>query len=79
MSIVHTQLTIHQFTEAVKNTSPYQREKAGGLRSLMTSRKNIERMFEYYRQACRFSIDYIRQNPNVPPRDLVMIAEILEK
>lgn len=79
MSITHTQLTTHQFTEAVKNTTPYVREKAGGLRSLMTSRKNIERMFEYYRQACRFSIDYIRQNPNISGRDLVMIAEILEK
>lgn len=77
--IQHTQLTIHQFTEAVKSTSPYVREKAGGLRSLMTSRKNIERMFEYYRQACRFSVDYIRQNPNISGRDLVMIAEILEK
>ena len=79
MSIIHTQLTIHQFTEAVKNTSPYLKEKAGGLRSLMTSRKNIDRMFEYYRQACRYDIAYIKQNPNVPPRDLVMITEILEK
>jgi len=79
MSITHSQLTIHQFTEAVKNTSPYLREKAGGLRSLMTSRKNIERMFEYYRQACRYDIAYIKQNPNISGRDLVMIAEILDK
>lgn len=76
--IQHTQLTVHQFTEAVKNTTPYLKEKAGGLRSLMTSKKNIDRMYEYYRQACRYSLQYIRQNPNVPSRDLLMIKEIIE-
>jgi len=74
MSIKHTQLTIHQFTEAVKNTSPYLKEKAGGLRNLMTSKKNIDRMYEYYRQSCRYTIEYIRQNPNISGRDILMIS-----
>ena len=77
--IQHTQLDIHQFTEAVKSTTPYTKEKAGGLRSLMTSRKNIERMFEYYRQACRYELQYLKQNPNISGRDILMISEILEK
>jgi len=79
MSITHTQLNTFQFTEAVKNTSPYTKEKAGGLRNLMTSKKNIERMYEYYRQSCRYGIEYLRQNPNIPGRDILMISEILEK
>lgn len=80
MSIKHTQLNTFQFTEAVKNTSPYLREKAGGLRALMTSKKNIDRMYIYYGQAHRHEtgIAYLKQNPNISPRDIVMIDEILK-
>jgi len=79
MSITHTQLNVHQFTEAVKNTTPYLKEKAGGLRSLMTSKKNVDRMYIYYQQACRYKIEYLRQNPNISGRDILMISEILDK
>jgi len=78
--IQHTQLNIHQFTEAVKNTTPYLKEKAGGLRSLMTAKKNIDRMYNYYGQAHRheMGIGYLKQNPNISGRDIVMIDEILK-
>jgi len=79
MPITHTQLNIFQFTEAVKNTTPYLKEKAGGLRNLMTSKKNVERMYIYYQQACRYSVDYLKQNPNISGRDILMINEILCK
>jgi len=77
--IQHTQLNVFQFTEAVKNTTPYLKEKAGGLRNLMTSKRNVERMYIYYQQACRYSIAYIKQNPNISGRDILMIEQILEK
>jgi len=77
--IQHTQLNIYQFTEAVKNTSPYLKEKAGGLRSLMISKKNIDRIYNYYGQAHRheMGIGYLKHNPNISGRDIVMIDEIL--
>jgi len=80
MSITHTMLNQFQFTEAVKNTTPYLKEKAGGLRSLMTSKKNIDRIYNYYGQAHRheMGIGYLKQNPNISGRDIVMIDEILK-
>ena len=79
MPITHTMLNQFQFTEAVKNTTPYLKEKAGGLRNLMTSKKNVERMYIYYAQAVRYGIAYIKQNPNISGRDVLMITEILNK
>jgi len=79
MPIVHTQLNVFQFTEAVKNTTPYLKEKAGGLRNLMTSKKNVERMYNYYGQAHRHidGVKYLKQNPNISQRDVKIIEEIL--
>jgi len=79
MSIVHTQLDIHQFTEAVKSTTPYVKEKAGGIRNIISSKRNIERMYNYYGQAHRHKdkILYLKQNPNISQRDVQIIDEIL--
>lgn len=77
--IKHSQLNVFQFTEAVKNTTPYLKEKAGGLRNLMTSKKNVERMYIYYGQAVRYGVDYLKQNPNISGRDILMITQIIEK
>jgi len=79
--ITHTQLNIYQFTEAVKNTTPYLKEKAGGLRNLMTSKKNVDRMYDYYGQACRHEMKvwYLKQNPNISQRDVLIIEQIMEK
>jgi len=79
--IQHTQLTIHQFTEAVKNTSPYLREKAGGIRNIISSKSNVDRMYNYYGQAHRHEdgIKYLKQNPNISQRDVKIIDEILCK
>lgn len=75
------QLNIHQFTESVKTTTPYLKEKAGGLRALMTSKKNVDRMYIYYGQAYRHpdKILYLKQNPNISQRDVKIIEEILNE
>ena len=78
--INHTQLNKIAFTEAVKLTTPYLNEKAGGIRSLMVSRQNIDKMYDYYGQAHRHSdkIEYLKQNPNISSRYVKIIDEILQ-
>ncbi len=78
--INHTQLNKIAFTEAVKLTTPYLNEKAGGIRNIITSCQNIDRMYEYYGQAHRHTdkIEYLKQNPNISSRYVKIIGEILE-
>jgi len=78
--IQHTQLNRPAFAEAVKLTTPYLNEKAGGIRNLMTSKLNIDRMYNYYGQAHRheLKIGYLKQNPNISGRDVKIIEEILQ-
>lgn len=75
------QLNIHQFTDSIKTTSPYLKEKAGGLRKLMTTKKNVDRMYIYYGQAYRHEtgIAYLKQNPNISQRDVKIIEEVLNE
>ena len=77
--IQHTQLNKIAFTEAVKNTQPYLKEKAGGIRNIITSKNSIEKMYDYYSQAHRheLGIGYLKQNPNCYSRDVKIIEEIL--
>ena len=77
--IMHIQLTKIAFTEAVKKTSPYLKEKAGGIRNIMTSLNSINKMYDYYGQAHRheMGIEYLKQNPNCYSRDVKIIEEIL--
>lgn len=79
--IQHTMLTEFLFEEAVKNTTPYLRETAGGIRKIIASKQNIKRMYNYYGQVCRHSmgIGYLKQNPNISQRDVKIIEEILNK
>lgn len=74
------QLNKIEFTEAVKRTTPYLKEKAEGIRKLIASKQNIDRMHEYYGQACRYEmgIDYLRQNPNICPRDIEIIRQVID-
>ena len=54
--IQHTQLNKIAFTEAVKNTQPYLKEKAVGIRNIITSKNSIEKMYDYYSQAHRHEL-----------------------
>ena len=39
--------------------------------------KNIVRLFDYYQQAKRYGIDYLKQNQQIFATDVAMIEEIL--
>lgn len=73
------QLNELQFEEAVKLTSPYLREKAGGIRKIIASKQNVKRMYIYYGQAYRHEdgVNYLKQNPNISQRDVKIIEEVL--
>jgi len=66
----------HQFTEALKHTPTYksfEKFKQG----LTLRRQNISRLFDYYQQAQRLGIEYLKQNPNLFSNDIKIIEEII--
>ena len=70
--IKHTQLTILDFQIAVKETETFKK-------GIVIKNKNIARLHDYYQQACRNGIDYLRQNPNIFGNEVNIIEEILNK
>lgn len=75
------QLNEIQFEEQVKLTTPYLREKAGGIRKIIASKQNVKRMYIYYVQAYRHEdgVKYLKQNPNISQRDVKIIEEVLNE
>ena len=70
--IKHTQLTILDFQIAVKETETFKK-------GIVIKNKNIARLHDYYQQACRNGIDYLRQNPNIFGNEVNIPEEILNK
>ena len=76
--IQHTKLTKADFANAIKETdtfATFPKFKKG----IVTAHKNIERLYDYYLQACRWGTAYIKQNPNIFISDFKIIEEIIEK
>jgi len=76
--IKHTTLTKSDFATAMKETETFAgfpKFKKG----IVTAHKNIERLYDYYLQACRYSIGYLKQNPNIFSNDVKMIEEVINK
>lgn len=76
--IQHTALTKSDFATAMKETETFAgfpKFKKG----IVTAHKNIERLYDYYLQACRYGIGYLKQNPNIFSSDVKMIEEIINK
>lgn len=76
--IKHTTLTKSDFATAIKETETFAgfpKFKKG----IVTAHKNIERLYDYYLQACRYGIGYLKQNPNIFANDVAMINEIINK
>lgn len=72
----HTQLTEIQFSEALKQTGTY-KGFPNFKQSIVTRRHNVLRLFNYYQQACRYSIDYLKQNQNITITDVALINDII--
>lgn len=77
--IQHTQLDLHSFKEAVKNTETFIKIGNTSIQKLYFNVRTLERLYENYRQGCRYGIDYLRQKPSLQSRDVRIIAEILAK
>ena len=77
--IEHTQLDIRSFKEAIKATDSFTRIANTAIQSLYFKNKTLEAMYENYRQALRYGIEYLKQKPMLQSRDVKIIDEILNK
>ena len=76
--INHTQLTKLDFASAMKETKTFAgfpKFKKG----IVVANKNIERLYDYYLQACRWGIECLKKNPNIFANDVAMINEVINK
>lgn len=74
--ITHTQLNQIAFVNAIKNTktfNQFEKFKQG----IVIRNANIVKLHDYYGQACRLGIDYLKQNQNIFANDVKMIEEII--
>lgn len=74
----HTQLNLNQFKKEIEESEVFKQFEPFK-KGIVLKRKNIERLYDYYQQSCRYSIDYLKQNPNLFQSDVKIIAEILKK
>jgi hypothetical protein len=74
----HTQLNQIDFSIAIKETSIF-RKFENFKKGIVMKRKNTDRLHDYYQQAVRHGIDYLKQNPNIFGNDIAIIEEILNK
>ena len=76
--IQHTTLNKFDFASAIKETKTFDSFPTFK-KGIVVAHKNIERLYDYYLQACRYGIGYLKQNPNIFANDVKMINEILSK
>lgn len=74
----HTQLNLSDFEDAIKESETFNNFE-NFKKGIVLKRKNIERLYDYYQQSCRFSIDYLRKNPNIFRTDVALINEIINR
>lgn len=72
----HQQLSEIQFSESLRQTKTY-KGFPNFKQSIVIRRPNILRLFNYYQQACRYSIDYLKQNQNITVTDVALINDII--
>jgi|Laugrespbdmm15dd_1035085.scaffolds.fasta_scaffold99109_2 hypothetical protein len=74
----HTQLNLNDFQTAVKESDTFKNFETFK-KGIVLKRKNIDRLYDYYQQACRYGTDYLKGNPNIFRSDFALISEIIEK
>lgn len=73
----HIQLNETDFAEAVKNSDTFKNFEQFK-KNLIVKRNPMIILYVKYCQACRYGIDYIKQNPNIMASDIAIIKEIIE-
>ena len=75
--IKHTQLNPLDFNKAILNTKTFNGfEKFK--QAIVSNINNLDRLYDYYHQACKWGIPYLKQNQNIFANDVKMIEEVLE-
>lgn len=72
------QLNETQFAEALRNTETY-KWLENFQQSIVIRRPNVQKLFVYYQQACRYKIDYLKQNPNIFGREVNLINDVMNE
>jgi len=75
----HVQLNKDDFKDAIKLTPTFIKIGNTEFQKLYFKQKTFEDFYENYRQAVRYSIDYLKQKPQLQSRDVKIIEEILNK
>lgn len=74
----HTQLNKSDLPNAIRDTETF--KKFEKFKQGLTLRlQNVDRIFDYYQQACRHGIGYLKQNPNIFFNEVSIIEEIINK
>ena len=74
----HAQLNLNDFQDAIKETETFNNFE-NFKKGIVINHKNMIRLHDYYQQACRYGIEYLKQNPNLFRTDVALINEILQK
>lgn len=74
----HTQLNKFDLPVAIRNTDTFKTFPVFK-QGLTLKPTNITKLFDYYQQACRHGIDYLKQNQNVHYNEVKIINEIIKK
>lgn len=73
----YTQLDIHSFKEAIQETATFKKIGNSAIQKLYFKRRSLETLYENYRQACRYGINYLKQKPSLQGRDVSIIEEVI--
>jgi hypothetical protein len=70
-------MTEQDFKTAIKETDIFKGKAIYSKNIMMKYRASF--MHNYYMQAVKFGVEYIKQNPSIPREEIAIIKEIIEK
>lgn len=76
--MAHQQLTIYDFKEAIKEAKTFIAIGNTAIQKLYFKAKTLEKMYDNYRQGCRYGIEYLKDKPSLHSRDVRIIEEIIK-
>lgn len=65
-----------EFKESIKETKTF-KDFPKFKQDLVLKRHSIIKLYDKYQQACRYGIDYLKQNSNILESDVKLINDIL--
>lgn len=74
----HTQLDSPSFKEAIQKSETFIKIGNSAIQNLYLKPKPFEALYENYRQACRYGIEYLKQKTTLRGRDVAIIEDVIE-